>query len=580
VNWLKVIPVLALAVTPAYAQTPTDRQALEQVKPLLDQAQSIINQAQAIVDAQLAPQEPPPPVFQVAAGGDLQAVFDAAPAGARIELEPGGVFGSVVLRPKAGATPDKRITITTRDCPAFGPGLAGAAQMREAQASLALIRPSDRWGFGISIPNADAGAGGMVNVECLVIDPVGPSGAGNHIRIGDGQEADPSRMAHHVGIRQVFMRGDVVYGTKNGISVNGADVEIDQVWIEEIFRTGAGIQDSQAIGGNVGKRVRVRNSYLSAASENILVGGDWIRGPEMVPEDWLFEDVILHKPLRWLREFLETGKRIQVKNLFELKHGRRMTARRVLAVNNWGPSGGGAQDGRGILLNYTTQSACSYCGGLEDVTLEDFVMLNSPGGINVQGHSWQSNSANAEKARRITLRHLYYHSNGGTGRPISIANVKGPHEIAIERSTFVHRATTFLLGGYGYAWETDPTTGLPVRVPGGPMQGLRLADSVFSRAGTYQVTTDPDGVHFANNLRIFVDGGLAVSGNVIGGASTLLLGKLNAAKADGADNVTADTAALEALFTMTAPAEFAAGKGADPARLAPVFAYLQFLPEQ
>jgi hypothetical protein len=500
------------------------------------------------------------PASGAACGRALQTAIDAAPAGTVITLDPGKVYeATLTITPRSDAQGPRPLTITTRGWADKGQGWAGLVTPDD-KPRMAVLRGAARNNAALAIDNG--AHAGHVTLIGLAFEATPPGGQGDIIRIGNGRETEAANVARHVAIRQVLLQGHRQFGQKRGIAANGADIDISQVWCEEIFVPG---QDSQCIAGwNGGHRVAIRHSYLAAASENILVGGAPISAAAMQPDDWIIEDVILHKPLRWQQD----GRNRQVKNLLEFKHGRNLTARRILAVNNWRA----AQDGRGLLINYTTNGRCPECGNLEKVLIEDLVMLNSDEGVSLQGHSWQPDSHSGGKLMDVTLRNLYVQL-AKPGRVIQISNVRGRHDIRIERSTFINHGPSWLVGSYGRAWQDDATL-----VDGGPMKGLSLMDNVFAANGEYGMTA-PDRHHFGKGIDIFVDEDLYVAGNVIGDAPDAHMANYNRASGSGERNASADRDRLLAKLPVRACGEWATGKGADCARLQPVFELLGRLPE-
>jgi hypothetical protein len=490
----------------------------------------------------------------------LQAALDEAPAGTTITLDPGKVYdGTIVIKPKVGAAAEKRLTITTRGWTDKGLGWAGLVTPDD-KPRMAVLRGSERANVAVDIRNGTGG--GYFNLFGVAFEATPPAGLGDVIRIGSGKEQSAENLARHISIRQVLIQGSREFGQKRAIAVNGRDVDISQVWCEEIFTAG---EDSQCIGSwNGGQRVTVRHAYLAAGSENLIVGGTPIRSAEMRPGDWTIEDLILHKPLRWQQD----GRNRQVKNLLEFKHGSNITVRRILGVNNWRA----AQDGTSLLVTYTTNGRCPACGNLENVLMEDVVMLNVAGGVSFQGYSWQRNSYNDGKLRDVTLRNAYIQLSKA-GRAIQIANVLHRHDIRIERSTFINQGPSWLIGSYGRAWTDDET---PTK--GGAMEGVWLVDNVFTSNGRYGITA-PDGEHFGEGIGTFVDQDLQIAGNVIGDAPAAHLANYNKYKGDGAANVSASRGDMTSKLTGGACAEWTRGKGADCARLAPIFELLKKLPE-
>jgi hypothetical protein len=500
------------------------------------------------------------PASGVACGRSLQGALDAAPAGTVITLDAGKVYeATLTIKAPGDGVAARPVTITTRGWTDKGQGWAGLVTPGD-KPRMAVLRGAVGTNAALAIENGPGA--GRVTLVGLAFEATPPGGQGDIIRIGSGNETDAANVARHIAIRQVLLQGHREYGQKRGIAANGADVEISQVWCEEIFVPG---QDSQCVAGwNGGHRVAIRHSYLAAASENILVGGATVGAAAMQPSDWIIEDVILHKPLRWQQD----GRNRQVKNLLEFKHGRNLTARRVLAVNNWRA----AQDGRGLLINYTTNGRCPECGNLENVLVEDMVMLNTDEGVSFQGHSWQPDSHTPGKLAGAVLRNVYVQLSK-PGRVIQISNVLGRHNITVERSTFINHGPSWLVGSYGRAWRDDQTL-----VDGGPMKGLSLVDNVFAVNGEYGVTA-PDRHHFGKGIGSFVDEDLLVAGNVIGGAPEAHLSNYNRARSTGEPNVSADRERLLARLPVRTCGEWSSGKGADCRRLQPVFELLGRLPE-
>jgi hypothetical protein len=488
----------------------------------------------------------------------LQQTIDAVAPGVTITLEPGKLYdGTIAIKPKEGAGPDQRLTITTRGWADRGSGWNGLVTPAD-KPRMAVLRATARENVGVEIENG----GGYVNLIGLAFEAVPPGGHGDIIRIGSDRTKDAARMPRHISIRQVLLQGDRSYGQKRAIAANGADIDISQIWCEEIFVAG---QDAQCIAAwNGGKRVTVRHSYLAAGAENILLGGSPIAAADMAPDNWLIEDVILHKPLRWR----EDGANRQVKNLLEFKFGTNITARRILAVNNWKA----AQDGLSLLLNYTTNGKCPHCGNLENVLIEDLVMLNVAGGVSFQGYAWLRNSHSDGKLRNVTIRNAYVHI-AGSGRAIQISNVSGRHDIRVERSTFVNGGPSWLTGSFGSVWHDKETRG-----PGGPIQGLWLIDNVFVSNGRYGITA-PDSRHEGSGIGAFVGGDLQISGNVLGNAPRGHIANYNEHTGDGSDNVGASRDEMLEKLPARACGEWKPGKGADCSRLAPVFDLLKKLPE-
>ncbi len=122
--------------------------------------------------------------------------------------------------------------------------------------------------------------------------------------------------------------------------------------------------DAQTIAGtNGGATIKIVNNFLEASGENILFGG----GPgQVLTTDVEVRRNHMFKPLTWSPsdpKFL--GTKFIVKNLLELKEGKRVFFEGNLLENTWG---GFTQTGSAILLTPKNAGTCSVCE-LSDVII-------------------------------------------------------------------------------------------------------------------------------------------------------------------------------------------------------------------
>lgn len=537
----------------------------------------LLQQIRALIDAHFAPPAPPgPPVVHVPCGEAIQPAYDAIVAGGTITLDPSadctsGYPETLTLGPKDGASAMNRVTITTQGWTDKGDEWAGLVTPADLP-RMAVIRGTGSSGAVITVANGPGA--GYVKLFGIAVRACPPTGNCDLVMVGTDTETDVANMASFVSLRQLLVLGDPVFGSRRGVRIEGRHITLTQSWCQDIFIAG---QDTQCVASNRGGRfVDVGFNYLAAASENIMLGGAPIPNADLVPQDWNIHDVILHKPLRWFTEWnggVSPSIRRQVKNLFELKHAKRVTAERILMVNNWPES----QSGIAILLNYSTNGTCPACGGLEDVTLRDVVVLNSPGGISFQGYSYQAGSNNANKLLRATVENSYFVLTGtGSGRTVQVTNVSGRHDIEVRRSTFRNHTSTWLMGDFGWAWTFDGTA--YARVPGGPVYGLRFVDNVFASNGPYGITA-PAGSHYGSGFGEFALGDRQIEGNVFGGAPSSHIANYNWHAVADLANTSVPRADLLAALPIDTCGTWTANAGADCSRLAAVFALRQYLPE-
>jgi hypothetical protein len=568
-------PTAGTTAQPATTVDPAIQSLVDQIKTLNDAAQKLVtpvtppppppppdpvlcadptatNQGQPVPCTYPTP-PPTPGTIHVPPTGNLQATIDAAPAGTTITLEQGATYPNITIPVKPGASATKRFTLTTK-----GFTLTG--------------RPTPADEFKMATIQGISGTNSGIRVLGSYVDIIGvqlrhnlPSGQGEMISVGNASDPDLAHVPNDVRIMRSMFRGkpgNGAFGQKRAIEVTGRNVLVDQIWCSEIWIEG---QDTQCVHtySSPGP-LTIRRSYLSAGAENILIGGNPPSGPGLVPADILIEDNILHKPLYWKTD----GRKRQVKNLIEFKFGHRITARRNLLVNNWIA----AQAGNSVLFSFTTNGPCAYCD-MQDVLFEDNVILN--GGYSVTGWIYDvTYKTGAGHSERATARNNYMALTPVATRPITISNVRGRHDFVFDRNTLVGGTTTaWLFGIFGNVWPA----GDPAPTKGGPMQGLQFTNNVISRAGKY-TTNAPEAKLHATGLAEFAPDGI-VGGNVFGSVPAAAdLAAMNAMARTYEPNVSVPEADLKAALPLDSCGTYGT-KGADCARLAPVFAMLKDIPK-
>jgi len=387
-------------------------------------------------------------VIDVAAGGNLQQALNAVLPGGTIRLAAGATYiGAFTLPAKNGS---EFITITTANA-ALPP--AGTRIDPSYKPHLATIRSSST----ISAMTTATGASYYRFVG--VAFEANQNGAGDVITLG-ASATSVAQLPHHIALDRVLIQGDPVLGQKRGVSVNAAHVTIANSHISGIKAVG---QDSQAIcGWNTPGPIVIRNNFLEAAGENIMFGGAGVSIAGIVPSDIVVEDNLLTKDLSW------RGSSWTVKNLFELKHSRRVLVRRNVMVNNWA----GAQQGFAIVFTPRNSGGQPTSWVVEDVEFSGNIVAHSSSGFNLLGHDDLAPSG--QLARVLIKNNLLYDIGmtwGGTG---TFAQIGGePRDITIDHNTVLHEGNiiTFYSGTY--------TNSSGVRVTGGPVAGLVITNNLI-----------------------------------------------------------------------------------------------------
>ena len=296
-------------------------------------------------------------------GGDFQAALDAAKPGDTIVLEAGATFRGAFKLPKK--TGDEFVTIRTS---------APDSQLPPADTRLV---PSK---YQSVLPKLESDAKGESTI--LAIDGAhhfrfigvefGPTIEGMYdiIKLGTGQEKSVEDLPHHIEFDRVYIHGSPTQGQRRGIAANGRNIKITNSYISDIKRKG---DESQGIAAwATDGPIEIVNNYIEGAAENILFGGaeSYLK---LVPTDCIVRSNHLNKPLEWKNTDWV------VKNIFEIKNGRRIKVENNLMTNNWGM----AQDGMAIL--FTTRADNGDATIIDEIEFTGNIVRGSGGGLNILG---------------------------------------------------------------------------------------------------------------------------------------------------------------------------------------------------
>ncbi len=296
-------------------------------------------------------------------GGDFQAALDSAKPGDTIVLEAGSTFrGAFKLPNKPGG---EFITIRTS---------APDSQLPPADTRLV---PSK---YHSVLPKLESDVKGEPTI--LAVDRAhhfrfigvefGPTIEGMYdiIKLGTGQEKSVEDLPHHIEFDRVYIHGSPTEGQRRGIAANGRNIKITNSYISDIKRKG---DESQGIAvWATDGPIEIVNNYIEGAAENILFGGaeSYLK---LVPTDCIVRSNHLNKPPEW------KGTDWVVKNIFEIKNGKRIKVENNLMTNNWGM----AQDGMAIL--FTTRADNGDATIIDEIEFTGNIVRGSGGGLNILG---------------------------------------------------------------------------------------------------------------------------------------------------------------------------------------------------
>lgn len=308
-------------------------------------------------------------------------VNTTAPAvtGRRISVATANEFSSALAAVRGGdeiVIADRAVLVGNFVLPARGDG--GIVTVRSATTTPAGVRvtPSAASSFArLLSPNtlpaisAASGTRGwhLQNIEVSVTSAVTLNY--NIVALGFEDRTVESQPAQIV-LDRVYVHSTPDAMVQRCIGLQGRAMAVVHSWISDCHARGF---DSQAIAGWAGAGpFLIENNHLEGAAQNVLFGGNdpWI--PGIVPSDITIRRNHLFKPLSWRGRW-------QVKNLFQLKSGRRVLFEENYLENCWQD----AQTGWAIIMYSVNQGGTSPRSSVQDITLRSNVIRNATSGINV-----------------------------------------------------------------------------------------------------------------------------------------------------------------------------------------------------
>ncbi|NOT49046.1 MAG: hypothetical protein HOP17_15000, partial [Acidobacteria bacterium] len=346
-------------------------------------------------------------------GGDFQAALDRAVPGDSIILEAGATFaGAFKLPRKTGAeliiirssAPDDRLP---------PPGI------RFDPVKTAAVVPklvSDVKGEPVISAVDGAHHFRFIGVE------FGPTVEGLYdiIRIGTGQEKSAEELPHHIEFDRVWIHGSKTEGQRRGIAANGRHIRIINSYISDIKRKG---DESQGIAAwATDGPIEITNNYIEGAAQSILFGGA-SSALKLVPTDCTVDSNHLNKPIDW------KGTDWVVKNIFEVKNGKRIKVTNNLMTNNWAMG----QDGNAIL--FTTRADNGAATIIDEIEFSGNIVRGTGGGMNILG-------GEGSGGHRLTVRNNIFDDIdgkkwGGGGHFMKVTDWDG---LVIENNTIIQKS--------------------------------------------------------------------------------------------------------------------------------------------
>lgn len=314
------------------------------------------------------------------AGGDLQAAINSANPGDTIVLQADASYvcasdQGCVLPNKAGSgyitiRSSRYAEIPVRDFFSKEPTPDVAKLMARVTTAFAA-QP------------VFSAAPGAHNYKLLGLN-LQPANNGNGTRIvelgvsGDAQKT-AEQMPHDFVIDKSWLHAAPTQEMQRCLALNSSNNDITNSWFTECHGRG---YDSQAIAGwNGGSNSRIINNSLSGAGENFMLGGSPASIPNLTPTGIEFRGNYVWKPLSWYASDPSyAGIQWSVKNLFELKNARQVTASGNVFEGNWTD----AQSGRAVQFTPRPSDSGAWAV-VEDVQFINNIVRLTGSGVNVLG---------------------------------------------------------------------------------------------------------------------------------------------------------------------------------------------------
>ncbi|NOT36543.1 MAG: T9SS type A sorting domain-containing protein [Saprospiraceae bacterium] len=340
------------------------------------------------------------------------------------------------------------------------------------------------------------------------------------IHVGDitNKQNTVDKAPHHIIFDRCYIHGHSK-GTimKFGVRLDcayGAVVDSD---VSDFHSIGF---DAQAIAGINGPGpFWILNNYLEASGENVFFGGGASGIPDNIPSDIVIRNNHFFKPLHWRVDHpTYAGKLWTIKNLFELKNGKRVLFDGNILENSWAdlPIG---QSGYAILLTVRTENGAAPNSDVSDITISNNIIRRCGAGISLSG----SDDGVGIISKRI---HIYNNLFEDISGPLyGDQNVNGPNDGTIiklgEPQDVIIDHNTFL--------QTGPITWAGKKVPG--FQYTNNLAFSFPNAAGYQGIYGPGVQHgnatIARYFPDITDASLRIHKNVFVGDNSMRYSNYN-----------------------------------------------------
>ena len=420
----------------------------------------------------------------VPAGADFQAALNAAQPGDQILLAAGATYtGPFTLPVKAG---NSWILIRSSTADANLP-----AEGQRMKPSYAAVLPK--------IVSPDAGpaiqtAPGAHHYRFLGVEITTTATSLNYglVLFGDGGGAQNSlaQVPHDLILDRTYIHGNATVNLSRCVALNSAASAVIDSYLSECHAKG---QDAQAIAGwNGPGPFKIVNNYLEGSGENVMFGGSDPSIPNLIPSDIEIRRNYFFKPLAWYPAVWS------IKNLLELKLGRRILIQGNIFENSWAES----QTGFAMLIWSVNQSGTTSWAQTADVWIRENIIRHAASGVMITDFNTDHPEYPTLYTQRVRFDNNLWEdistSWGGDGRLIQVASGSGQ----LTAIKFYHQT--------GFAERTLIT------IASGVTQQFEFANIIVDH-GLYGIHADDASEQGA--LDLHMPGYLFAGNAVIGGAA-------------------------------------------------------------
>jgi hypothetical protein len=253
-----------------------------------------------------------------------------------------------------------------------------------------------------------------------------------------------------------YIHGDDTHDVQSGMQGNVSNFAVVDSYISDIHMKGA---DTQAIVAYFTPGpIKIVNNYLSAAGENVMLGGAGGYKNPYVPSDVEIKNNYLFKPLSWAKVGvgIPPNPTMVVKNAFEMKSAQRVLFGKNVIENVWA----GGQIGVAILLTVRS-SQSGDVAVVSDITITNNILKNVVAGFSTLATDYMCGQAPYINCRNAGSQGRWYIANNlilffdstlpgggrsaalyiGGGRDRINDRVVGLHDLVFQHNTTVSPAS-------------------------------------------------------------------------------------------------------------------------------------------